>query len=58
MSANKNLMYAIAGVGAVVGAAIIYSYVSGAEDEIEEEQEQDLSELLAEKGLNDVQRTS
>lgn len=52
MSANKNLMYAIAGVGAVVGAAIIYSYVSGAEDEIEEEQ--DLSELLAEKGLNDV----
>jgi len=50
-------LYAIAGVGALVGAALVYSYISADDNEVEE-QEADLQELISEKGLDDVKRTA
>eukprot|EP00351_Strombidinopsis_sp_SopsisLIS2011_P004392 CAMPEP_0116881362 /NCGR_PEP_ID=MMETSP0463-20121206/13481_1 /TAXON_ID=181622 /ORGANISM="Strombidinopsis sp, Strain SopsisLIS2011" /LENGTH=45 /DNA_ID= /DNA_START= /DNA_END= /DNA_ORIENTATION= len=45
MSAGtKNMLYAIAGVGALVSAALVYSWAIGADDE--EVQEDDVLELL------------
>ena len=56
MGSNKNLVYALAGVGALVGAALIYSWVTDADNEEGAEGQEDLSELLQEKGLDDVKK--
>jgi len=46
-------VYAIAGVGALVTAAIAYNFMSGGDDD---EEDQDIMELLQEKGLDDVKK--
>lgn len=47
------MLYALAGVGTLVSAALIYSWAT----EAEENQEDDLQDLLQEKGFDNVKKT-